>query len=265
MSVTNSVSKRSVNRPSLAATDAIWVFESNLDGCHTRGAAALAVKCRGAEEGKCSGAAGSSYAILTRDGENELLSWDDIENHVRTFRTYAEAHPNQTFRILPSPHGKSEQEHARFADLFRNAPANCELPGRWLENLERLDTVRIILLDANVTIEDAERKRVLDQYFAANEGLWNADHIEIVSLGSAQSLVANDKYAKGRGYGHRIINVIADQYGDYAAQVREQLSVAYATKLVCINNPTGTSTGNQVGAVHLASCAGLPIDEVLIT
>lgn len=264
MSVTESVARRSVKRPSRSAREAVWVFESNIGGRHARGAAAIAVKCRGAEEGKCSGAAGSSYAIPTRDRENELLPWDDIENHVRTFRNYAEAHPNQTFRILPSPHGKSEQEHARFADIFRNAPANCELPGRWLEILKRLDTVRIILLDVNVTFLETERKRVLDQYFAANEGLWNADHIEIVSLGSAQSLVANDKYAKGRGYRHRIINVDTDFYGDYAEKVREQLSVAYATQLICLNNPIATSTRKYVGAVHLASCAGLPIDEVLI-
>jgi len=264
MSLTNSVIRRAVKRPPLAAKEAIWVFESNLAGRHARGVAAIAVKCLGAEEGKCSGVAGSSYAIPTRDDEDKLLPWGDIEKHVRTFRSYAEAHPDQTFRILPSPHGKSEQEHAHFADLFRNTPTNCELPGRWLELLKRLDTVRIILLDANVTVVETERKRALDQYFAANEGLWNADHIEIVSLGSAQSLVANDKYAKGRGYRHRIINVITDLYGNFAAQARELLSVAYATKLVCLNNPTGTSTGNQVGAVHLASCAGLPIDEVLI-
>jgi len=264
MSLTNSVIRRAVKRPPLAAKEAIWVFESNLAGRHARGVAAIAVKCLGAEEGKCSGVAGSSYAIPTRDGEDKLLPWDDIEKHVRTFRSYAEAHPDQTFRILPSPHGKSEQEHAHFADLFRNTPTNCELPGRWLELLKRLDTVRIILLDVNVTFLETERKRVLDQYFPVNEGLWNADNIEIVSLGSAQSLVANDKYAKGRGYRHRIINVDPDFYGDYAEKVREQLSVAYATKLICLNNPTATSTRKYVGAIHLASCAGLPIDEVLI-
>ena len=37
-----------------------------------------------------------------------------------------------------------------------------------------------------------------------------------------------------------------------------------ATKLVCINYPTGTSTGDQAGANHLAACAELQIDEVLI-
>lgn len=264
MSVTESVARQSAQRPPVRARDAVWVIESRLGGSPPRGAAVIAAKCRGAEEDQTNGPSGDNYAIPTRDGENELLPWTEIETYVRAFRDYAEMHPQQQFRVLPDPHAKSEDQNARFADLFRNAPPNCELPGLWLELLGRLNAVRLILLDANVTIEESERKRVLDQYFAANEGLWNAEYIEIVSLGSAQSLVANDKYAKGRGYRHRIINVDADLYGGYAAQVREQLSVAYATKLVCLNDPTGTSTGNQVGAVHLASAAGLQIDELLI-
>ena len=133
-----------------------------------------------------------------------------------------------------------------------------------LERLGRLDTVRIILLDTNVTLVETERRRVLDQYFAANVGLCDVDHIEIVSFGSAQSLVANDKFAKKRGYRHRIIAADPELYGNHTAAVRELLSVAYATKLVCINDPTGTSTGDQAGAIHLAACAELQIDELLI-
>ena len=265
MSLTESVAKRSTKRPPNAVKEAVWVFESNLSGQHSDGAAAIAANCHGAELSKCGGAAGSSYAILTRDDENRLLPWDEIEEHVHAFRHYAKSHLNQRFRIVPSPHGKSDKERAQFADLFRNASPNCELPGRWLELLERLHSVRIILLDANVKVLDSdERKHALDQYFAANEGLWNADHIEIVSFGPAHTLVYNEKYAKARGYRHRIISVDPDYYGDYAAPAREQLSVAYATKVVCLNDPMGTSTANQVGVLHLASSAGLPVDEVLI-
>jgi len=224
----------------------------------------MAVECHGAVEGSSGGPMGNSYALTTLDSENGLLPWEKIQDHVQALRDHMQAHPNQKFRILPSSHKKSAQEHIRFTDLLRNVPPNCELPGRMLERLERLDTVRVILLDTNVTIVEADRKRVLDHYFAANEGLWNVDHIEIVSLGAAQSLVANDIYAKGRGYRHRIITADPDLYGDYTQQAREQLSVAYATKLVCINDPTGTSTGNQVGAIHLAGCAELQIDELLI-
>jgi hypothetical protein len=254
MSLEKLVAGESTKRAPVAASEVVWLFESNLDGRHARGAAAIAVKCHGAERGKCNGAAGSSYALPTRDEENTLLPWDRIGNNVR----------NHTFRVLPGSEGKTEEEHARYADLFRDAPANCELPGRWLKMLGRLNTARIIVLDANVPVVETGRKRVLDNYFSANEGLWNVEQVEIISLGSARTLVANDKYAKGRGYRHRIINVDTKFYGDYTPRAREQLSVAYATELVCLNDPTGTSTGNQMGAVHLASCAGLPIDELLL-
>lgn len=265
MSVTASDASQSQNRaPAATAKAGVWVFESNLDGRHGRGAPAVAVKCHGAEQGHAEGRMGDSYALPTCDGENKLLDWPTIKDNVQAFRDYATANPKLKFRFLPSSHMKSEREHTRFTDLLRNVPPNCELLGRMLERLDRLDSVRIILLDTNVTLIEEERKNVLDQYFAANAGLWNVDHIEIVSLGAAQSLVANDKYTKERGYRHRIINADPDVYGAYTEQAREQLSVAYATKIVCINDPTGTSTGNQVGALHLASCAGLQIDELLI-
>ena len=264
MSVMESVVKKSGKRPPAAAKEAVWVFESDQDGQHKRGAPALAVKYQGAVQGISSGMAGDSYALRTRDKENKLLSWEEIQEQVRTFRDFVQEQADRNFRILPSSHKKSEKEHARFTDFLRNVPSNCELPGRMLERLNRLDTVRIILLDTNVTLVETERRRVLDQYFAANEGLWDVDHIEIVSFGNAQSLIVNDKYAKERGYRHRIITADPDLYGSHTTAVRELLSIAYATKLVCINDPTGTSTGNQAGAIHLAACAELQIDELLI-
>jgi hypothetical protein len=110
------------------------------------------------------------------------------------------AHPELKFQLLHGSLRKSEQEHTQYAGLMRNVPANCEMPGRTLEILERLNTVQVILLDANITVIDTdERKRALDQYFAVNEGLWNAEHVEIVSIGAAQSLVTNDKDATGHG------------------------------------------------------------------
>lgn len=245
-------------------TEPIWVFESQADTDLRRGAPALARACRGAVEGEYEGMTGSNYALLTRDAEANLLGWPEITASVaRLFDTMA-AHPTRKFLMLPSSRPKTEDDHARYAELFHNAPANCQLMACTLERLGRLNSVRVILLDANITIIEDERARILDQYFAANEGLWNAEFIEIVSVGAAQSLVANAKYATERRYRHRIISVDAARYGEHTAQVRELLSVAYATKLVCLNDPTGTSTGTIVGALNLASASGLQIDEMLI-
>ena len=244
--------------------DPIWVFESQLNVDIERGPAAIARKCRGAIAGEFDGPTGSNYALPTRTPEGKLLEPDELRRHVGTFRAFAEQHPEQQFRLLPSYARKTPAEHERFADLMVNLPSNCILTGRMLELLGRLEEVRIIILDANVRFIEKERKHVLDQYFTANEGLWNVTSIEILSIGSPQTMVANDHYAKGRGYRHRIIGAETERYGDYAPMVRELLSVAHATKLVSMNDPTGTSTGNVIGALQLAAAGGLEIDEVLI-
>jgi len=255
----------SENKPvGQVAGDPVWVFESQADTDLQRGAPPLARSCRGACDGVYEGVTGTNYALLTRDVDGALLPFDRIKETVRQFFSYASENSATTFTMVPSARAKSEEQHTRYADLFHNAPANCQLMGRTLELLGRLNSVRIILLDANITIIESERARILDQYFAANEGLWNAEYIEVVSIGAAQSLVANAKYAKERNYRHRIISADPEIYGGYATQARELMSVGYATKLVCLNDPTGTSTGTLVGAINLASTSALQIDEMLI-
>lgn len=264
MAVNQLATQDSDDQPSATRAEPIWAFESQIGKTATRGAAAIAHRCRGADSETYHGKSGDNYAIATRDADNKLLPWDEIESHVREFLEFAKTNANSSFTVLPSSQKKSPAEQERFTDLLRNAPNNVILPGRVLEALNRLQAVRIVFLDANFTVDEEERKRVLDQYFAANQGLWDTDEIEIVSFGSAQSIVSNNKFANERKFRHRILRADEAVYGDYAPQAREILSIAYATKLVCLNDPTGTSTGTQVGSLHLAAGADLQIDELLI-
>ena len=242
----------------------LWAFESRMGKPPSRGAAAIAHKCRGADQEIFNGETGPNYAIATRDAEDQLLPWENIESHVEEFLSFSKANLTTAFTVLPGPQKKTPAEQEQFTDLLRNAPQNAVLPGRMLESLGRLHTVRIVFLDANFSVDEQERKRVLDQYFSAYQGLWNADAIEIVSFGSTQSIVSNDKFANELGFRHRVTRADDHIYGDYTPRAREILSIAYATKLVCLNDPTGTSTGNQVGSLHLAAGADLQIDELLI-
>ena len=114
-------------------------------------------------------------------------------------------------------------------------------------------------------VDTAARKNALDQYFAANEGLWPTDAVEIVSFGLAHTLVHNDKYAKGRGYGHYIVKLNPKRYGRYEDLARQLLSMSYATKLVCFSDPMGTSTGLHMVTMQYAVAAGLEIDEVFMS
>jgi hypothetical protein len=246
-------------------SDPIWVFESQTDGDRSKGAAATALKRDGAELGQAQGIAGNSYAIPTRDKDNNPLEWPDIGRSVQEFRDHVSDNPSVSFKLFPGSARRTADEHVQFSELFRNMPADCDLPGRTLEILGRSNVVRIILLDANIRAVDMDaRKTALDQVFTANEGLWGPGDTEIVSYGAAHTLVANDLYAKSRGYKHRIIDVGTERYGDDAKQVLEMLSIAYATQLVCIDDPDGTNTSQQVSEIHLGACAGLEIDSVII-
>ncbi|MFT4582844.1 MAG: hypothetical protein ACI915_000338 [Gammaproteobacteria bacterium] len=249
----------------MPATPAIWVFESKSNGDHGDGAAEMSLRRHGALSGQGSGASGNSYALATLDSANKPLSWADIKSEVSRFIEYVKVHSDAKFKLMPGSVRRSDDEHERFADLMRNVPPNCELPGRMLEILGRLQIVRITLLEANIRAADAGiRKKVLDEYSTANAGLWNAEQIEIVSFGAAHTVVANDRYAKGRGYLHRIINVDTEVYGDDAAQVLETLSIAYSAKLLCLDDPDGTSTSARLNSIRLAACGGLEIDSILI-
>ena len=153
-------------------SDPIWVFESQTDGDRSKGAAATALKRDGAELGQAQGIAGNSYAIPTRDKDNNPLEWPDIGRSVQEFRDHVSDNPSVAFKHLPGSARRTADEHVQFSELFRNMPADCDLPGRTLEILGRSNVVRIILLDANIRAVDMDaRKTALDQFFTANEGL----------------------------------------------------------------------------------------------
>ncbi len=248
----------------VAVREPIWVYEASPGVSEPRGAEEIAIKCLRAKPGG-SGPAGNSYALVTRDADNKLLPLAQLQEQVQTFIECVRRHPQRQFRLLASPYLKSDEEFEQFTELFRNVPAHCELPGRCQELLGRLKKTRIIVLDANVKeVDEVERKRTLNQYFSANEGLWGGGGIEIVSFGLSHTIVRNDKYAKGRGYGHHLAKVNPKIYGKLADQARQVLSITYANKLVCFSDPMGTSTGFHMTVLKLASAAALQVDDVLL-
>ena len=264
MAATSVAVKPKTKRIKQVLTGDVWVFETAIGRHASHGAEPIAIATRGAKPERCSGASGYNYALPTRDERNTLLPWPDIHTHVEKFFEFARNNSEKTFRLLASPEPKTADELERFAALFRHAPENCILLGRMLEILERLNGVRVIVLDANVATEEDHRVAFLDQYFIANQGLWNAEYVELVSFGTARSLIKNDAYAKMRNFRHRIFNADSKMYGSYEAEVCEILSVSYATKLVCLHDPDGTNVGRQLGTLKMARAGGLPIDELLI-
>lgn len=72
----------------------IFVFGSNLQGCHGSGAARMALSKFGAIWGKGVGSQGQSYAIPTMEGDI-----DTIKPYVDEFIDFAEQHPDYQFLL----------------------------------------------------------------------------------------------------------------------------------------------------------------------
>ena len=111
----------------------IFVFGSNLAGRHGAGSAKHAVQHCGAIYGQGVGPQGASYAIPTKDEKLAVLPLEQIRHYVWDFISYAEAHPELTFRVVAIGTGLAGYRHEDMAPFFKHAPKNCMLPPEWVE------------------------------------------------------------------------------------------------------------------------------------
>lgn len=111
----------------------IFVFGSNLAGIHGAGAALFARKHYGAILGKGVGLQGSSYAIPTKDYNIRTLPLEHIQLFVNDFLDFARSVPHMEFQVTRIGCGLAGYKDEDIAPMFKNAPANCELPEGWGE------------------------------------------------------------------------------------------------------------------------------------
>lgn len=106
----------------------IFVFGSNLAGCHGGGAARIAYEHFGAEWGVGVGPTGKCYAIPTMQG-----GVDTIRPYVDEFIRYAEQHPELTFLMTRIGCGIAGFTDEQIAPLFASAHSlpNVTLPEGW--------------------------------------------------------------------------------------------------------------------------------------
>jgi hypothetical protein len=118
----------------------VFVFGSNKNGVHGKGAALLARQKFGAKQGEGIGRTGQCYAIPTRayymgQRRNFLvtLDLDTIGAHVADFISYAKSHPELTFLVTPIGCGLAGYRPDQIAPLFRDAAAlpNVILPAEF--------------------------------------------------------------------------------------------------------------------------------------
>jgi hypothetical protein len=115
----------------------VFVFGSNLAGRHGRGAALWARKHRGAVYGQGYGPQGDSFAIPTKDAALRTLDLPAIETWVGSFLRFAAVRPSVTFEVTPIGCGLAGYTPEQIAPMFKDAPANVELPEEFLVVLRR--------------------------------------------------------------------------------------------------------------------------------
>lgn len=99
----------------------IFVFGSNREGRHGKGAALEAKLRHGAIYGKPHGPQGNSYAIVTKELRKFWLpvTLEEIQRQVLTFCLYVHTHPELNFYITPLGTGLAGFKVSEIAPMFR--------------------------------------------------------------------------------------------------------------------------------------------------
>lgn len=114
----------------------IFVFGSNTEGRHGKGAALTAKQKYGAIYGQAEGLQGRSYAIITK----ELRPWKrpitlfDIRQSILRFIHFAILHPELTFQVTKIGCGLAGFKEKEIAPLFKDSPKNVILPYGWTKS-----------------------------------------------------------------------------------------------------------------------------------
>ena len=113
----------------------IFVFGSNLQGIHGKGAALAARKEHGAQNGVGHGRTGNSYALPTKRTPWQSLPLPDISYYVTLFLVYAYEHPELEFNITNVGCGLAGYEPWDIAPLFKGYTKNCHFTKEFKEYL----------------------------------------------------------------------------------------------------------------------------------
>lgn len=119
-------------------TTEIFVFGSNLQGRHGKGAAKEARDKHGAIYGQAEGRQGNSYGIPTKSSPWQTLPLHKIAAAVNRFNQYARENPDLVFKLTPIGCGLAGYTYAEIAPMFWLSPSNVILPEEFKQCLSTL-------------------------------------------------------------------------------------------------------------------------------
>ena len=108
----------------------IFVFGSNREGRHGKGAALFARQKYGAIYGQAEGLQGNSYAIITKELRYKYpsVTLKEVEDGITKFLVFANLRPELTFSVSPIGCGLAGFTPKQIAPFFKNKPNNVLIP-----------------------------------------------------------------------------------------------------------------------------------------
>jgi hypothetical protein len=111
----------------------VFVFGSNPQGRHGKGAALTARLQYGAIYGQAEGRQGNAYGIITKELRPgyPAITVEQVKVGVDRFLDYARLNPGLTFKVTAIGCGLAGFKPSQIAPLFKGCPDNVHLPDGW--------------------------------------------------------------------------------------------------------------------------------------
>lgn len=111
----------------------VFVFGSNRQGRHGKGAALEAKRNWGAIQGQAQGRQGNAYAIVTKELRPSFppVTLQEIAYQLGAFHVYAAKHPELTFILTRIGCGLAGFSEADIKPLCKLLPSNVKRPAGW--------------------------------------------------------------------------------------------------------------------------------------
>ncbi|MGD9601322.1 MAG: hypothetical protein AB7O21_08355 [Gammaproteobacteria bacterium] len=239
-----------------------FVFGARVNGQSNEPSAATAIRYHGADPFAWHGPTGNAYALPCQGSDGAPLGPRALTNYLDEFFRFAQANPEQRFRVARLGCGDAAMRDADMAKLWRQAPKNCALPAVWQKELAHPELARILVFDPLVRLKSALWREILARFLSLNLPLWGVTRCEFVSSAGPRGSQCTADAAKELGYPHREIRADPGYYKEHADTASDFLAIWHATHLLSVTDPDQTSVPSHVRLVNYAMRDGLMVDDL---
>ncbi|MGE0861084.1 MAG: hypothetical protein AB7P42_18370 [Gammaproteobacteria bacterium] len=236
--------------PQARTVEPTFVFGADLSGDFAGPTASVAQKHFRADSDIGVGPSGGAYAIPYRDSAGALLGFGALSPHIQGFLAHARAHPEEVFLVARfgcEPGALGDVDMAR---QFTHLPPNVLLPGLWQRANDPKFGVRLLIFDP------------FARFLSLNAATCNGGKVELVSVGPARSVVANDQCARKLGFKHRVFGANEANFGKDAQTVADMKAMWYSTHFLSLCDFKQTVQPQQFRFTTDAIRAGLTVEQL---